>query len=515
MNTSSEGGGNHQPARERIGRYILCDEIAAGGMASVYFARLVGDVGFARTVAVKRLHGGIAKDPEFVSMFLDEARITGRIRHPHVVPTLDVVNTRGELFVVMEYVHGESLGRLFTTLTASDGRVPPDIAVACLSDALHGLHAAHEAKDEHNESLGIVHRDVSPQNILVGVDGVSRMLDFGVAKAMGRLSITRDGAVKGKLAYMAPEQLYGGELTRLADVYAAAVCLWEVLSGRRLFFGRSEGETVTNVLSEKVAPPSTHNPDVSPALDEAVMKGLSREPTERWQSAREFALALEKVGRASASEVGAWVEALAGPDLEERARSLAAVESLKLTTPASSNELMDEVSAPEMLLDPSMSTQPPPRGSLASLSGAGGNEGTLEASSLSSMSQDVDEAHLALEASRRRSLFGAVVVGVLLAAVALLLLATMRGGPPTEPVAATTASTPAPTAPATESAPAPTASAAPEASASAAPSATSTAPSTSTTGRSKARGGDGADTPPPPPPRTRPKSKEELLRERD
>jgi eukaryotic-like serine/threonine-protein kinase len=514
MNMSSEGGGNHQPTRERIGRYILCDEIAAGGMASVYFARLVGDVGFARTVAVKRLHGGIAKDPEFVSMFLDEARITGRIRHPHVVPTVDVVNTRGELFVVMEYVHGESLGRLFTTLTASDGKVPPDIAVACLSDALHGLHAAHEAKDENNESLGIVHRDVSPQNILVGVDGIARMLDFGVAKAMGRLSVTRDGAVKGKLAYMAPEQLYGGELTRLADVYAAAVCLWEVLSGRRLFFGRSEGETVTNVLSEKVAPPSAHNPDVSPALDEAVMKGLSREPTERWQSAREFALALEKLGRATPSEVGAWVEALAGPELEERARALAVIESLKLTTPNSSGELMDEVSAPEMLLDASASsTQPPPRGSLASVHS---NEGTLEASSLSSMSQDVDEAHFALEAARRRSLLGAVVVGVLLGAVALLLLATMRrGGPTNEPVAAATgsASSPAASAPAVDSATAPAASASADPSVSAAPT-PSAAPASTPTSKAKPRPGEVSDAPPPTP-RTRPKSKEELLRERD
>src|SRR5689334_7609894 len=209
-------------------------------MATVHFGRLIGPVGFSRTVAIKRLHPQFAKDPEFVSMFLDEARIAARVRHPNVVPTLDVVATEGEMFLVMDYVQGESLSRLTRGLRARDSRIPPDIAVTILAGALHGLHAAHEAKDEQGQPLEIVHRDVSPQNILIGTDGVPRVLDFGVAKAAGRLQTTREGQIKGKISYMAPEQLHGGRVTRQTDIYAAAVLLWETLTGQRLYEGDNE-----------------------------------------------------------------------------------------------------------------------------------------------------------------------------------------------------------------------------------------------------------------------------------
>ena len=501
---SATHGGMERRPTERIGRYILCDEIAAGGMASVYLARLVGDVGFARTVAVKRLHGGIAKDPEFVSMFLDEARITGRIRHPNVVPTLDVVSTRGELFVVMEYVHGESLGRLFTTLVADAASVPAPIAVACLVDALHGLHAAHEAKDELGVPLDIVHRDVSPQNILVGVDGVARMLDFGVAKAIGRLAVTRDGAVKGKLAYMAPEQLYGGELSRLADIYAAAVCLWEMLAGRRLFFGRSEGETVNNVLSGEVAPPSKHNPTVSPALDGMVMRGLARDQTARWQTAKEFAFALEREApRASASEVGAWVTAIAGIDLAERATMVAAMESVGTDGPATSDQLMQNMSVAEGLIELGVPSDAPPRPPPGS-----GLPGSAKDASLGPPAQSAsgeDDAG----PSRRRSLLGAVGAGVLFASVALVLLATSR---PRTQVPATAAPTTAP------SNPPPAAAAAPPVSAEEAvltvPAPSTTAPIPPGSKTAKRAPPDPQETPAPPVKR-HPKTKEELLRDRD
>src|SRR5262245_51026591 len=169
-----------------IGRYALHGELASGGMATVHLGRLLGPVGFSRTVAIKRLHAQYAQDPEFVSMFLDEARLAARIRHPNVVPTLDVVATSGELFLVMEYVPGESLSRLARAARDRMERMPPRIVSAIMSGVLHGLHAAHEAKSERGEPLGIVHRDVSPQNVLVGTDGVARVLDFGVAKAAGR-----------------------------------------------------------------------------------------------------------------------------------------------------------------------------------------------------------------------------------------------------------------------------------------------------------------------------------------
>src|SRR5215472_12533797 len=215
------------PAHARvIGRYALYDELAAGGMATVHFGRLLGHAGFSRTVAIKKLYPQYAKDPEFVSMFLDEARLAARVRHPNVVTTLDVVSTAGELLLVLEYVHGESLSRLLRATAEAGALVPWRIAAAIVSGVLHGLHAAHEAKSERGEPLDLVHRDVSPQNVTVGVDGVARVLDFGIAKAVGRLTHTRGGLVKGKYSYMAPEQVQG-IVTRRSDVFSAAILLWE------------------------------------------------------------------------------------------------------------------------------------------------------------------------------------------------------------------------------------------------------------------------------------------------
>jgi eukaryotic-like serine/threonine-protein kinase len=311
-----------------IGRYVLFGEIASGGMATVHFGRLSGPVGFSRTVAIKRLHPQFAKDPEFVRMFLDEARLAGRIRHPNVVPTLDVVATEGEIFLVMEYVQGESLSRLVRALRGTGERMPPDVCVSIVAGALHGLHAAHEAKDEDGRPLEIVHRDVSPQNVLVGVDGVARVLDFGVAKAAGRLQTTREGQIKGKVSYMAPEQLHGGGVARQTDIYAAAVVLWEVLTGRRLFEGDNEAMVLIKALEGKVTPPSRVVFDLSAAFDDVIARGVARDPALRFQTARDMAIALEKCWRmASPSEVGAWVERIAGEELHKRAAQIAEVES--------------------------------------------------------------------------------------------------------------------------------------------------------------------------------------------
>ena len=163
--------------RGSLGRYALYGEIASGGMATVHLARLIGPVGFSRTVAIKRLHPHLAKDPEFVAMFLEEARLAARVRHPNVVSTLDVVSDDGELFLVMEYVAGESLSRLVRKARERGERVPPRYAVGIMSGALEGLHSAHDAKSEKGQPLGLVHRDVSPQNVHVGTDGVPRLLD--------------------------------------------------------------------------------------------------------------------------------------------------------------------------------------------------------------------------------------------------------------------------------------------------------------------------------------------------
>jgi hypothetical protein len=310
-----------------VGRYVLYGAIASGGMATVHFGRLVGPAGFARPVAIKRLHAQFARDPEFVKMFLDEARLAARVSHPNVVQTLDLVEATDEVFLVMDYVRGLALASLVRTLRAGGTRIPPAISIGILVGVLEGLHAAHEAKNDMGERLDLVHRDVSPQNILVGTDGVARLLDFGVAKASGRAQSTRDGQVKGKVAYMAPEQVQGQPLTRRTDIFAASVVLWEILTGRRLFFGESDADSLRRVLNDEVPPPSSIVPELPAALDRVVMKGLERDAARRYATAHDMALDLGAcLSPASAATIGEWVERTAAAELGERASRIAAIE---------------------------------------------------------------------------------------------------------------------------------------------------------------------------------------------
>ena len=297
-------------------------------MASVHLGRLVGSGGFSRVVAIKRLHANYARDPDSVTIIFDEARLAARVRHPNVVAPLDVVTTPSETFLVMEYIHGESLAKLWRTTLAGGGAIEPTVVSTIMSGVLHGLHAAHEAADEYGQALGIVHRDVSPQNILVGADGVARLLDFGVAKAKGRLQTTREGKIKGKLGYMPPEQLDGQKLTRRADIYSAAVVTWELLTGRRAFGEDQETAIVAAILSRPLVPPSQVNPRVPAAFDAILGRGLHRDPAQRYENAREMAADLERcVGIASMSEVREWVEANAHAELARRAMRVAAIEA--------------------------------------------------------------------------------------------------------------------------------------------------------------------------------------------
>jgi serine/threonine-protein kinase len=310
-----------------FGRYAVFSEVAAGGMATIHLGRLLGPVGFFRTVAIKRLHPQFANDPDFVTMFIDEARLAARIRHPNVVAPLDVVATQGELLLVMDYVQGESLAHLWRTATALGTLIPAPVSCAIVSDLLRGLHAAHEATNELGEPLGIVHRDVSPQNVLVGIDGIARVLDFGIAHAAGRSSATRDGQLQGKIAYMAPECFHDIEVTRQVDVYAAGIVLWEMLTGKRLFKGEDEATTLSRVLTAEVAPPSTIADGISPELDAVVVCALRRDPAERFATAQEMNLALEACADlATATQVGPWVQATASKLLARRAEQLAEVE---------------------------------------------------------------------------------------------------------------------------------------------------------------------------------------------
>ncbi|MEZ4370374.1 MAG: serine/threonine-protein kinase [Polyangiaceae bacterium] len=322
-----------------LGRYSIYGNIAHGGMATVHLGRLKGAVGFERTVAIKRLHPQYAMDPSFVDMFTDEARVASRIQHPNVVSTLDVVQSDGELFLVLEYIHGETLDRLILHRNGRNSvvqqRVPPAIASAIMIGTLQGLHAAHEATDARGEPLKLVHRDISPHNIIVGMDGVPRVLDFGIAKAVGRSHCTQDGYIKGKIAYMPPEQLYGERLDRRADVYAAGVVLWELLTGERLFAGDESPailktvDPVADAPSARVsrAERSATDLDRLRALDRAVLMALEEDPSDRFCDALEFARAIERAAPpAATSVVSEWMQSLARETLEKRSLEILAIE---------------------------------------------------------------------------------------------------------------------------------------------------------------------------------------------
>ncbi|MDI1428849.1 serine/threonine-protein kinase [Polyangium sorediatum] len=348
--------GGHAGAR-KVGRYALYGEIASGGMATVHFGRLLGPSGFARTVAIKRLHPQFAKNPEFCTMFLDEARLAARIKHPNVVPILDMIAEGGELLLVMDYVHGESLARVLRNMERDGSQRPAlKIVSGVMTSVLHGLHAAHEAVDERGDPLGIVHRDVSPQNVILSAEGTARVLDFGVAKAMGRAQVTREGELKGKYAYMAPEQIkHGSRVDRRVDVFAAAIVLWEMLAVRRLFNGDSELAIIAQVTMNEIPPLKQIGVEVPPALEAVVMRGLSRDPAERFQTAREMAMALEAaVPPAPAWEVGEWLAQVAPEGITRRAREVQAIENASLSDadvplPASHDGSVDAASMPSAM----------------------------------------------------------------------------------------------------------------------------------------------------------------------
>jgi tetratricopeptide (TPR) repeat protein len=305
----------------------MLDELAQGGMATVHVGKLSAEGGFSRVVAIKQLYANFARDPNFRSMFLDEARLVARIRHAHVVSTLDVIDQDGELFLVMEYVHGPSLARVVRDLGGRGESMPIGVAASIVGDALEGLHAAHEARSEVGAPLCIVHRDVSPPNVIVGTDGIGRVLDFGVAHAADRLGRTVPGQVKGKPSYMAPEQAQGEEVDRRVDVYAASAVLWELLAGERVFQAESAAGVMLRHVHETPEPPSRRRAGIPAELDALVLRGLAKRPDDRFATAREMAEALEKaVERPSRAEIGAWLERSSVAFFAERDALLARAE---------------------------------------------------------------------------------------------------------------------------------------------------------------------------------------------
>jgi len=307
----------------RIGTYEPLIRLASGGMASLYVARHAGAGGFERLVVIKRVHSHLLGNRHFCDMFLEEARISSLIRHQNVVPVIDIAEANAELFLVLEYVESLSLAQLLAAAKEAGELLPPPVVSRILSDALGGLHAAHEALDMRGVSLDVVHRDVSPHNILVDTHGMSSLIDFGIAKAASSLAATGSGHFKGKFRYMAPEQVKQQPLDRRADVFSAGVVLYEALTGRQLFGGDDEGDTVLSVLLTEIPDPSSFAGAISRELDAVAHEALERRRDLRFATAARFREALvEACPPAPTDDVAAIVARLGGDLLAKRREAL-------------------------------------------------------------------------------------------------------------------------------------------------------------------------------------------------
>jgi serine/threonine protein kinase len=281
----------------RLGRYEILREIAIGGMAELYLARAVGLEGFEKVVVVKRILPQLAAQADFVHMFLDEARIAATLHHPNIVQVYDIGESQGSYFFAMEFLHGADLNRVMRRTTAARRRVPLEHVIGVGIGACAGLHYAHEQLGHDGRPLGLVHRDVSPQNIVVTYDGAVKLVDFGIVKAANRLTSTRHGTLKGKVRYMSPEQCDKQDVDRRSDIFSIAVVLWEISIGRRLNKGPSEFQIMKKIVEQDALAPSTVCPGYPPELERILLKGLRRAPTERYQTAQEMQADLEAFAR--------------------------------------------------------------------------------------------------------------------------------------------------------------------------------------------------------------------------
>ncbi|MFL5311942.1 MAG: serine/threonine protein kinase [Myxococcales bacterium] len=288
----------------RFGRYELLKRLAGGGMGEVYLARQRGLGGFQKLLVIKTLLPHLCEDEEFIAMFTDEARLSAQLIHPNIGQVFEFDEIGGTYYIAMEYLRGEDLRRLFRACHEQGRPRPVPLICRIVADAAAGLAFAHSLRDAGGRPYGIVHRDISPQNILVTLDGGVKIIDFGIAKAAGRAQHTRTGALKGKCSYMSPEQASGEPVDARADIFALGIVLHELLTGRRLFKAEDDVQTLARVRECRVPAPSEIDPGIDPGLDPIVLKALEREPARRYASAQELRLALEDwliEGRRSAS----------------------------------------------------------------------------------------------------------------------------------------------------------------------------------------------------------------------
>ncbi|MEQ9078974.1 MAG: serine/threonine-protein kinase, partial [Sandaracinaceae bacterium] len=271
-----------------FGKYVLLERVNVGGMAEVFKAKAFGVEGFERLVAVKRILPSIAEDQEFITMFIDEAKIAVQLTHANIAQIFDLGKVGDSYFIAMEYVHGKDLRAIFDRARKRGETVPVPMACYDVMKVCEGLDYAHNKKDAAGRELNLVHRDVSPQNILISYDGETKIIDFGIAKAAGKAGKTQAGILKGKFGYMSPEQVRGLPLDRRSDIFAVGIVLYELLTGERLFVGESDFSTLEKVRNVEIMPPSTYNRRIPEELEQIVLKALAKDVDDRYQTAMDL-----------------------------------------------------------------------------------------------------------------------------------------------------------------------------------------------------------------------------------
>src|SRR3954465_1226386 len=333
-------GGAGQLLGKRLGKVRIVALLALGGTAEIYLARIGGAAGFEKYVVVKCLHDHLADDPEFVKMFPGEARLAAHLDHSNIVQTMELGEHEGRYYMVMEFLAGLSLAMIVRRAgeRLPGGRIPVNLVLNMVAQACAGLHYAHE-KTNNGKALNIVHRDISPQNLVVSFEGVVKVVDFGIAKAELRETKTRSGTIKGKFAYMSPEQCIANNVDRRTDVFALGVIAHELLTGRRLFKKPSPYETYQAVIDCAVDNPSKLNVELDPALDPVIMRAVAKDKDARYPTAEAFGDALlgylHHRGKGSGGgEIGRWFEQSFSQEIDEHGERMRELISGRAESPA-------------------------------------------------------------------------------------------------------------------------------------------------------------------------------------
>ncbi len=305
-----------------FGKYYLLERINVGGMAEVFKAKTFGVEGFERLLAVKRILSNIAEDEEFISMFIDEAKIAVQLQHANIAQIFDLGKVDGSYFIALEYVNGRDLRSIFDRMRSRGESLP--IAMACwvMMQVCEGLDYAHNKRDGQGRELHLIHRDISPQNVLIGYDGEVKLIDFGIAKAAGKASTTQAGILKGKFGYMSPEQVRGLPIDKRSDIFAVGIVLYELLTGERLFVGETDFSTLEKVRNVEIVPPSAYNKKIPPELERLILKALARDPEDRYSNAIDLHDDLQSflysIGEFySRKDLSAWMKKTFAAEIEE------------------------------------------------------------------------------------------------------------------------------------------------------------------------------------------------------